>query len=172
MDLIPDTLFPTVHWGGDGHKTAEPTDSPSDAPSEAPSDAPSEVPSESPVAFTPIDTYAPTPCSSRLYYIITKGGKTKCSNGYDAEVISPLYFTTLDECCVELLDLDEYHGNDEVCYYMDVCGPMTYPNPNWHGDGHKATPEPTKVHTHEPTGWKETYEPTGGDSAKPKKPVD
>jgi hypothetical protein len=47
-----------------------------------------------------------------------------------------LYFTTLDECCVELLGLDENDGTDEVCHYKDVCGPMTYPNPNWHGDGH------------------------------------
>jgi hypothetical protein len=86
-----------------------------------------------------IMTEAPNPCGpNRLYYIIAdvNGGITKCSNGYDTEVSSPLYFTTLDECCVELLSLDENDGNDEVCYYTDVCGPMKYPNPNRHGDGH------------------------------------
>ena len=37
---------------------------------------------------------------------------------------------------VMMMAMDENDGNDEVCYYTDVCGPMKYPNPNRHGDGH------------------------------------
>ena len=118
--------------------TDEPTPAPTSAPVETiitPEPTPEPTPSPTPAPIeeivTPAPTNAPvtpapTPCGNRLFYIVTIDGITKCSNGYDSETDSKLFFETSTECCAELI-MDGVADCNENCKVVDVCNPTDAP---------------------------------------------
>ena len=134
--------------------TPEPTPSPTPEPTLEPTDEPTPSPTPEPT-LSPV-TPAPTPCGNRLFYIITIGGITKCSNGYDSEIDGPNFFETSTECCAELIIMDGALDADDYCKVIDVCNPTDAP-----------TDEPTPSPTPDPTKAPVTDEPTDSPTKAP-----
>jgi hypothetical protein len=123
------------------NKTLAPTTSlvtQSQMPSMMPSYEPTEESTNSPV------TAAPTPCGNRLFYIITTGGVTKCSNGYDKNADRPDFFETVEDCC-SLLVAESILDADEDCKYVDVCNPTDEPTVSPTADPITPAPVPKPI---------------------------
>ena len=101
--------------------TSEPTENPTPAPvTSEPTENPTKDPTLSPV------TSAPTPCESRIIFIVTVNEETICSNGNYESVDSEDFFDNFDDCCAKLVAGGNIDADDK-CKREDICNPSEAP---------------------------------------------
>jgi hypothetical protein len=88
-------------------------------------------------------TSAPTPCESRIIFIVTVNEETICSNGNYESVDSESFFDNFDDCC-DYLETENMIDADDKCKREDICNPTEAPTPA------PVTSEPTKDPTLSP----------------------
>jgi len=98
-------------------------------------------------------TSAPTPCESRIIFIVTVNEETICSNGNYESVDREDFFDNFDECCDMLVDSGDLGAVDK-CKREDICNPTEAPTTA------PVTPEPTENPTPAPVTPEPTENPT------------
>jgi hypothetical protein len=71
-------------------------------------------------------TPAPTPCESRIIFIVTVNEETICSNGNYESVDSKDFFDKFDDCCDMLVAGGKVDTVDK-CKREDICNPSEAP---------------------------------------------
>lgn len=97
-------------------------------------------------------TPAPTPCESRIIFIVTVNEETICSNGNYESVDSEDFFDNFADCCDMLVDSGDLGAVDK-CKREDICNPTEAPTtaPVTSEPTENPTPAPTPEPTENPT---------------------
>ena len=114
-------------------------------------------------------TSAPTPCESRIIFIVTVNEETICSNGNYESVDSKDFFDNFDDCCDMLVAGDKVDTVDK-CKREDICNPTEAPTlaPVTSEPTENPTPPPFEtIATEAPTQAPVTPEPTENPTPAP-----